>query len=104
MEELNDIHILLQSTNHIIRNTREELIKILQNSAIPLIIRADILNEAEQLSRTGLRRNIEDIIPKELLSKEIFSIEDVIELISRGVDCYNLLEYMVLGMYKYIMK
>lgn len=96
----NDIHTLLDLANCVVENTRIELLEYLQDETIPLIIRADILKESRCF---GIIGNVsKDILPEKLKSRYIFDVDDVMELISRGIDCYDLLEYMVLHTYKAI--
>lgn len=93
---IDNIHSLLESISNIIKSGRHILFNILNNDDIPLIIRADILSEAKELSYTGIRNDIPlDIIPDDLLNRLSFNLRDVINLIADGTDCYDLLEFMV---------
>ena len=98
---VNDIHTLLCLANCIIENSKTALLEYLRDDSIPLIIRADILNESGCLGKTAIEIPTY-LIPKELQSKNAFDIQDVIELISKDIDCYNLLEYMVFYSYRIV--
>lgn len=93
---IDNIHSLVENISNIIKSGRHILFDILRDDSIPLIIRADILLEAKELSYTGILNDIPlDIIPGDLLERLSFGLEDVINLISNGMDCYDLLEFMV---------
>lgn len=98
---VNDIHTILCLTNCVIENANTELLEYLRDDSIPLIIRADILNESGHLGKTATEVPTY-LVPKELQSKNTFDVQDVIELISKDIDCYNLLEYMVFYLYRIV--